>query len=67
MGRYEGALDPWLSSFWKKLNMMHPNILPRISDIMDPSMRSLEQAKFEVTYHLSDNIQLELSNVSGEF
>ncbi|KAG6489958.1 hypothetical protein ZIOFF_051240 [Zingiber officinale] len=61
---YEGALDPWLSSFWKKLNMMHPNILPRISDIMDPSMRSLEQAKFEVTYHLSDNIQLELSNVS---
>lgn len=47
--------------------MMHPNILPRISDIMDPSMRSLEQAKFEVTYHLSDNNQLELSNVSGQF
>ncbi|CAL9759323.1 unnamed protein product, partial [Musa acuminata subsp. burmannicoides] len=54
---YEGALDPWLLSLWKMLNTVHPNILPRVSDIMDPSKRSLDHAKIEVIYHSSDKMQ----------
>lgn len=39
------------------LNTLHPNILPRVSDIMDPSKRSLDRAKIEVIYHSSDEMQ----------
>ncbi|WOK95727.1 NADPH-dependent diflavin oxidoreductase 1 [Canna indica] len=61
---YEGALDPWLLSLWRRLNIVHPYILPRVSDIMDPSKRSLDQAKFEVLYHFADEIQSKLSTIS---
>lgn len=63
--RYEGALDPWLLSLWRTLNQIYPSILPRMSDILHPEMRTLENAKFQVIYHSADSVQQD-SDMSGE-
>nr|CAD1824092.1 unnamed protein product [Ananas comosus var. bracteatus] len=54
---YEGALDPWLLSLWRTLNQIYPSILPRMSDILHPEMRTLENSKFQVIYHSADSVQ----------
>lgn len=52
---YEGALDPWLLSLWKSLNQANPSLLPRISDIINPNLNNLGDAKIDVIYYSSDD------------
>ncbi|XP_006659755.1 NADPH-dependent diflavin oxidoreductase 1 [Oryza brachyantha] len=54
---YEGALDPWLLSLWESLNQTTPLLLPRMSDIINPDLSILGDAKVEVIYHSSDKAQ----------
>ncbi|XP_020276007.1 NADPH-dependent diflavin oxidoreductase 1 isoform X2 [Asparagus officinalis] len=48
---YEGAFDSWLASLWKVLNQMNAAMLPRISDIQDARIITLDLPKFHITYH----------------
>jgi len=48
--RYEGAFDPWLVSLWSKLNQVKPAILPRVSDIQDAQVKTLDAPKFQISY-----------------
>uniref|UniRef100_A0A0D9V5B4 NADPH-dependent FMN and FAD-containing oxidoreductase n=1 Tax=Leersia perrieri TaxID=77586 RepID=A0A0D9V5B4_9ORYZ len=58
---YEGTLDPWLLSLWETLNQITPSLLPRMSDIINPDLSILGDAKVEVIYHSSDEAQQEPS------
>ncbi|KAF0919056.1 hypothetical protein E2562_028278 [Oryza meyeriana var. granulata] len=54
---YEGALDHWLLSLWESLNQTTPSLLPRMSDIINPDLNILGDAKVEVIYHSSGEAQ----------
>ncbi|PKA64289.1 NADPH-dependent diflavin oxidoreductase ATR3 [Apostasia shenzhenica] len=54
---YEGALDPWLLSLWNTISKFDSTILPRIPDIFDLSRRTLDHAKYQITYHSSHESQ----------
>ena len=62
--RYEGALDPWLLSLWRSLNQANMSLLPRISDIINPNLNNLGNAKIEVIYYSCDDAPQD-SIVSG--
>lgn len=64
---YEGALDPWLLSLWRKLNQLNSMILPRVSDIYDTSRKTLGRPKYQVTYHSSNELQSDFSSTSGTY
>ncbi|XP_031392781.1 NADPH-dependent diflavin oxidoreductase 1 isoform X3 [Punica granatum] len=51
MLRYEGALDPWMSSLWRMLNKIDPNFFPNGPDPVESEMTLLDQPKVEVRYH----------------
>ena len=59
--RYEGALDPWLQSLWTSLHETNPLLLPKITDIIQPNLDILGDAKVEVRYFLAP----EDGNISG--
>lgn len=61
---YEGAFDPWLSSLWNMLNQMNPTILPRVSDISNSHMKTLDLSKFQVIYHNADEVEVHVSTIS---
>ncbi|XP_039143162.1 NADPH-dependent diflavin oxidoreductase 1 isoform X2 [Dioscorea cayenensis subsp. rotundata] len=54
---YEGALDPWLSSLWSALNQTFPTIISSDSDSGLSQIGTLDQVKFQIIYHGSDNVQ----------
>ncbi|KAH7657685.1 Flavin reductase (NADPH) protein [Dioscorea alata] len=54
---YEGALDPWLSSLWSALNQTFPTIISSDSESVLSQIGTLDQAKFQIIYHGSDNVQ----------
>ena len=59
--RYEGALDPWLPSLWTLMHETNPLLLPKITDIIQPNLDILGDAKVEVRYFLAP----EDGNISG--
>ncbi|KAG8077822.1 hypothetical protein GUJ93_ZPchr0007g4101 [Zizania palustris] len=56
---YEGALDPWLLSLWESLNKTTLSLLPRMSGIIHPDLSVLGDAKVEIIYYSSDEVQQE--------
>lgn len=64
--RYEGALDPWMSSLWNILYQNNPNLLPRGPNFMIENANLMDQPKFIVTYHTTDGLHAQLSTVSGK-
>ncbi|KAL5220997.1 hypothetical protein ABZP36_025710 [Zizania latifolia] len=56
---YEGSLDPWLLSLWESLNKTTPSLLPRMSGIIHPDLSVLGDAKVEIIYYSSDEVQQE--------
>uniref|UniRef100_A0A0E0JNN4 NADPH-dependent FMN and FAD-containing oxidoreductase n=1 Tax=Oryza punctata TaxID=4537 RepID=A0A0E0JNN4_ORYPU len=63
---YEGALDPWLLSLWESLNQTTPLLLPRMSDIINPDLNILGDAKVEVIYHSSDKAQQDSNHLDSK-
>lgn len=63
--RYEGAFDPWLVSLWNMLNQLKPAMLPRVSDIQDAQIRSLDAPKFQISYPFVDESQQPFPTTQG--
>ncbi|KAI4346834.1 hypothetical protein L6164_007697 [Bauhinia variegata] len=52
---YEGALDPWMSSLWRKLNEAKPEYLPNGPEVTSSDAILIDQPKVQITYHNTDN------------
>lgn len=63
--RYEGSLDPWMSSLWTTLNQINPNLLPNGVDFVLPDMKLMDQPKVVVTYHVNNAKSPIFSATSG--
>lgn len=63
--RYEGALDPWMTSLWNMLNNINPKFFLNGPDYVIPSKQSIGQPKFQVQYHVIDNMDSQFSSSSG--
>ncbi|KAL1802446.1 hypothetical protein ACET3Z_031093 [Daucus carota] len=61
---YEGALDPWMSSLWNALYQYNPDLLPRGPNIMMAYADLIDQPKFKIIYHETDNLHSQFSTVS---
>lgn len=48
--RYEGSLDPWMSSLWAMLYNKNPKFFPKGLNISVSDMKMLGQPKVEITY-----------------
>lgn len=46
--RYEGALDPWMSTLWSTLYQRNPRLLP---NAINPDDTLMDQPKVQVIYH----------------
>ncbi|KAJ4700667.1 NADPH-dependent diflavin oxidoreductase 1 [Melia azedarach] len=67
---YEGALDPWMQSLWRRLHQISPSLFPQGPDFVIPDMKFIDRPKVHITYHnigngdsklsLSSNIQMQL-------
>ncbi|XP_039683611.1 NADPH-dependent diflavin oxidoreductase 1 isoform X1 [Medicago truncatula] len=53
---YEGTLDPWLSSLWRMLNMIKPELLPSGPDVLIQDTTLIDQPKVQITYHNIENV-----------
>lgn len=48
--RYEGALDPWLSSLWTTLYNENPQLFPKGLDFSVSDLKILDQPNVDITY-----------------
>lgn len=48
INRYEGALDPWMSSLWNILYLRDSRLLP---NAITPDATFIDQPKVQVIYH----------------
>lgn len=64
--RYEGALDPWMSSLWNTLYKYNPDLLPRGPNFMIANAKLVDQPKFLITYHEADGLHSHCSRVTGK-
>lgn len=58
-------MDPWLSSLWSALNQTFPTIISSDSDSGLSQIGTLDQVKFQIIYHGSDNVQQSSSIMKG--
>ena len=63
--RYEGALDPWLTSLWYTLYQIDSKFFPNGPDFLIPNDKLIDQPKIQITYHATDVADLSSSN-SGD-
>ncbi|KAH9691147.1 NADPH-dependent diflavin oxidoreductase 1 [Citrus sinensis] len=61
---YEGALDPWMRSLWRRLHQIDPSFFPQGPDHVIEEMKLIDQPKVHITYHSIDNAASRLSNAS---
>lgn len=61
---YEGALDPWLFSFWKILNQLNPNFFPKGPEFLTPDTNLVDQLKVQIIYHDADKVQSDFLTAS---
>lgn len=61
---YEGALDPWMRSLWRRLHQIDPSFFPQGPDHVIEEMKLIDQPKVHITYHSIDNTASQLSNAS---
>lgn len=59
---YEGALDPWMSSFWNTLYLKYPKLLPKGPDAI-ANMNLMDQPKFQIIYHDIDGLNSQYSAI----
>lgn len=62
---YEGTLDPWMSSLWRMLNMIKPELLPNGPDVVIQDTMLIDQPKVQISYHNIENINSHFSTASG--
>lgn len=63
--RYEGALDPWMSSLWNMLYQINPKFFPNGPDFVISDTKLINQPKFQITYHEIDKVDLQSSSAPG--
>lgn len=63
--RYEGALDPWMSSLWNTLYLKYPKLLPKGPDAI-ANMNLMDQPKFQIIYHDIDGLDSQYSAITGK-
>lgn len=63
--RYEGALDPWLSSLWRMLSQMNPELFPDGPDYVISDKKLLDLPKVQIRYHAADEVNLQYLVDSG--
>ncbi|CAK8540557.1 unnamed protein product [Lathyrus sativus] len=61
---YEGTLDPWMSSLWRILNMIKPELLPNGPDVVIQDTMLIDQPKVQISYHKIENIKSHFSTAS---
>ncbi|XP_050227357.1 NADPH-dependent diflavin oxidoreductase 1 isoform X2 [Mercurialis annua] len=61
---YEGALDIWMSSLWSALCHINPKFLPKGSDYAAQEQMLIDQPKYQITYHETDNMDSQLSTAA---
>jgi len=64
--RYEGALDPWMSSLWSSLYQINPELFPKGLDFIVSDTELMGQPKVIITYHATNQAHLLLSDTSGD-
>ncbi|KAK3035223.1 hypothetical protein RJ639_033857 [Escallonia herrerae] len=57
--RYEGTLDPWMSSLWRMLYQKNPKKFPRGLDYVSSIANMMDQSKIKVTYWNVDAAEVE--------
>lgn len=63
--RYEGALDPWMSSLWNSLHQYNPKLLPKGPDVTADTT-FIDQTNVQVTYHEEvDGLHSEFAAMTG--
>lgn len=65
ISRYEGELDPWMSSLWRALYQVSPNLFPKGPDFVIPESKLIDQPKFQVIYHETDMVDSQLLTDTG--
>lgn len=65
MYRYEGALDPWLSSLWNMLYQLNPSIFPKGPDFVTPDENLVDLPKVRIMYHDVEEVNSQFSIASG--
>ena len=63
--RYEGALDPWMSSLWNTLSKMNPKFFPNGIDFLIQDVHLIDPPKVQITYHDVDKVHSHFSTDSG--
>lgn len=63
--RYEGALDPWMSSFLNTLYEKNPKLFPKGPDFVIPDMDFMDRPKIEIVHHDADKVVSHYSNDAG--
>jgi len=61
---YEASLDPWMSSLWRILNMIKPQLLSNGPDVIQDTVL-IDQPKVQITYNNSENDESRFSSTSG--
>lgn len=61
--RYEGALDPWLSSLWNMIKQIP--IFSINLQVLDPDLKTVDSPKYQIIYHRIDMMQPLFSTSSG--
>lgn len=64
--RYEGALDPWMQSLWRRLHQISPSLFPQGPDFVIPDMKFIDRPKVHITYHNIGNGDSKLSLSSSK-
>lgn len=63
--RYEGALDPWMSSLWIMLYQINPKFFPNGPDFVISDATLIDRPKFQITYLETDKVDLQSSSATG--
>lgn len=61
--RYEGALDPWLSSLW--IMIKQNPILSENLQVLEPDLKTMDSPKYQIKYHNIDKMHPLFSTASG--
>ncbi|XVE59777.1 hypothetical protein DITRI_Ditri05aG0074300 [Diplodiscus trichospermus] len=61
---YEAALDPWMSSLWRRLWEFKPNLFPEGPDFLVQNVELVGQPKFQVIYHNEEVSDSQLSTAT---
>ncbi|XP_020223137.1 NADPH-dependent diflavin oxidoreductase 1 isoform X1 [Cajanus cajan] len=61
---YEASLDPWMSSLWRMLNMIKPELLSNGPDVVIQDTVLIDQPKVRITYHNIENVESHFSSAS---